>query len=99
MKGSTSMTSYEVEVNLDLGDATMDHPLEILNLDRWDMILGSYFCEHYNVHIDYENKTLKIGETMINTLSKDEEASTRKTVYGAWGSPSEPQMSAITVDD
>jgi hypothetical protein len=51
----------------------MDHPLEILNLDRWDMILGSYFCEHYNVHIDYENKTIKIGETMINALLKDEE--------------------------
>jgi hypothetical protein len=76
MKGSTSMTLYEVEVNLNLGDVTMDHPLKILNLDRWDMILGSYFCECYNVHIDYENKTIKIGETTINTLSKDEEAST-----------------------
>jgi hypothetical protein len=99
MRGSTSMTSYEVKVNLDLGDATMDHPLEILNLDRWDMILGSYFCEHYNLHIDYENKTIKIGETMINALLKDKQASTRKTVYGARKSPSEPQMSAVTADD
>jgi hypothetical protein len=99
MKGSTSMTSYEVEVNLDLGNATMDHPLEILNLDHWDMILGSYFCERYNVHIDYENKTIKIGETTINALLKDEEVSTQKTVYGARKSPSEPQMSAITADD
>jgi hypothetical protein len=98
-KGSTSMTSYKVEVNLDLGDATMDHPLEILNLDRWDMILGSYFCEHYNVHIDYENKTIKIGKTTINALLKDEEASTRKTMYGARKSPSEPQMSAVSADD
>jgi hypothetical protein len=98
-KGSTSMTLYKVKVNLDLGNATMDHPLEILNLDRWDMILGSYFCECYNVHIDYENKTIKIGETMINALSKDEEASTQKTMYGAQKSPSEPQMSAITADD
>jgi hypothetical protein len=98
-KGSTSMTSYEVEVNLNLGDATMDHPLEILNLDRWDMILGSYFCEHYNVHIDYENKTIRISETTINALLKDEEASTRKTMYGARKSPSEPQMSAVTADD
>jgi hypothetical protein len=98
-KGSTSMTLYKVEVNLNLGDTTMDHPLEILNLDCWDMILGSYFCECYNVHIDYENKTIKIGETMINALLKDEEASTQKTVYGAQKSPSELQMSAVTVDN
>jgi hypothetical protein len=83
MKGSTSMTLYEVEVNLNLGNATMDHPLKILNLDRWDMILGSYFCECYNVHIDYGNNTIKIGETTINALSKDEEASTRKPIDGA----------------
>jgi hypothetical protein len=63
------------------------------------MILGSYFCECYNVHIDYENKTIKIGETTINALLKDKEASTRKTVYRARKSPSEPQMSAVTADD
>jgi hypothetical protein len=51
-KGSTSTTSYEVKVNIDLGEATLEHPLEVLNLDRWDVILGSYFCECYNVRID-----------------------------------------------
>jgi hypothetical protein len=60
MKGSTSMTLYKVEVNLDLGNATMDHPLKILNLDCWDMILGSYFCEHYNVPLIMKIKPLKL---------------------------------------
>ena len=47
-KGSKSTTSYEVNVNIDFGGVTIDHPLEILNLDRWDMILGGYFCRLYN---------------------------------------------------
>jgi hypothetical protein len=42
MKGSMSTTSYEVEVNIDLGEATLEHPLEVLNLDHWDVILGSF---------------------------------------------------------
>jgi hypothetical protein len=74
-KGSTSTTLYEVKVNIDLGKATLEHPLEVLNLDHWDIILGSYFCDRYNVCIDYENKVVCIGNITIKTLSKDEEAS------------------------
>ena len=55
-KGSGSTTSYEVDVNIDVGTVTMDHPLEILNLHRYDMILGGYFCRRYNVVIDYGTK-------------------------------------------
>ena len=70
-KGSTSTTSYEVEVDLDLGDATIRHPLEVLNLDCWDVILGSYFCRHYNANIDYPTDTIRIGEINVKALSKD----------------------------
>jgi hypothetical protein len=79
-KGSTS--SYKVEVNIDLSKATLEHPLEVLYLDHWDVILGSYFCNCYNVRIDYENKVVHIGDIMIKTLSKDEEASTSRN-HGA----------------
>jgi hypothetical protein len=57
MKGSTSTTSYKVEVNIDLSEATLEHPPEALNLDCWDIILGSYFCDRYNVCIDYKKKS------------------------------------------
>jgi hypothetical protein len=97
-KGSTSTTSYEVEVNIDLGEATLEHPLEVLNLDRWDVILGSYFCEHYNVRIDYEKKVIHIGDIMIKTLSKDEEASTSRN-HGARKSSMELKVTAITASD
>ena len=50
--------SYEVEVDLNLGDTTIRHPLEVLNLNCWDIILGSYFCRHYNANIDYPTDTI-----------------------------------------
>jgi hypothetical protein len=78
MKGSISTTSYEVKVNIDLGKATLEHPLKVLNLDCWDVILESYFCNRYNVCIDYKKKVIHIGNITIKTLSKDEEASTSR---------------------
>jgi hypothetical protein len=98
MKGSTSTTLYKVEVNIDLGEATLEHPLKVLNLDHWDVILGSYFCNCYNVCIDYENKVIHIGEITIKTLLKDEEVSTSRN-HGAWKSSSEPKVTAITADN
>jgi hypothetical protein len=99
MKGSTSMTSYEVKVNIDLGKATLEHPLEVLNLDCWDMILRSYFCDCYNIRIDYEKKVVHIGDIMIKTLLKDEEVSTSRNLNGAHKSSSEPKVTAITADN
>ena len=75
--------SYEVEVDLDLGDTTIRHPLKVLNLDCWDVILGSYFCRHYNANIDYPTDTIRIGDINVKTLSKEEEASTLKSLQGA----------------
>jgi hypothetical protein len=89
---------YEVKVNIDLGKATLEHPLEVLNLDCWDVILGSYFCDCYNVHIDYENKVIHIGNIMIKYLSKDEEVTMSRN-HGAQKSSSEPKVTAITADD
>jgi hypothetical protein len=47
-----------------------EHPLEVLNLDCWDVILASYFCDCYNIHIDYENKVIHIGDITNNNLVK-----------------------------
>ena len=98
-KGSTSTTSYEVDVNIDLGTTTIYHPLEVLNLDRWDVILGGYFCRRYNVGLDYESNTIRIGETTIKALSSDEEASTQKAQRRAPQGPAKPKVSAASTED
>ena len=77
-KGSMSTTSYKVDVNIDLGNTTINHPVEVLNLDPWDMILGRYFCRHYNIHLNYGSNTIHIGDSTLKALSSDEEASTQK---------------------
>ena len=89
-KGSMSTTSYEVDVNIDLGNTTIDHPLEVLNLDCWDVILGRYFCRCYNICLDYESNTICISNTTLKALSSDEEASMQKAWHKALQSQKSP---------
>ena len=98
-KGSMSTTLYEVDVNINLGNTTIDHPLEVLNLDRWDMILGGYFCRRYNICLDYESNTIRIGEHTLKALSSDEEASTQKVRRRAQPGPAKPKVSAVSTEN
>jgi len=98
-KGSKSSTSYEVNVTIDFGGATIDHPLEILNLDRWDMILGGYFCRLYDVVIDFGAEAIRFGNHVVPALSKDEEASTIKSRRGVRKDPTERRIAAVSAND
>jgi hypothetical protein len=37
---------------LDFGN--MKFQLDVVNLDRWDLLLGSPFCNQYGIVLDYE---------------------------------------------
>jgi len=57
--------------------------LDVVNLDRWDMILGANFCDKYGVVLDFGSRTIKFGDTVLKALAKDKEAAVRQTDAGA----------------
>ena len=75
-KGSGSATSYEARPELTIGDLKVCHGLDIVNLDRYDVLLGSPFCNKYKVKLDYGDRTIRFGNTVIKALSKEEETAT-----------------------
>jgi hypothetical protein len=77
-KGSSSMTSYEVNAELNFGKTKLIKHLDVVNLDRWDVILGATFCDEHKVVLDFGNRTVRIGDTIVHALSKDEETAVRK---------------------
>ena len=77
-KGSGASTSYEVSSNLDFGNTKIKHDLDVVNLDRWDLLLGNPFCNKYGVVLDYGNRTIRFGNTVIKALSREEEKVVRK---------------------
>ena len=77
-KGSESATSYESTPVLDFGNTKVIRSLDVVNLDRWDVLLGNPFCNQYGVVLDYKNRTIRFGNTTVKALSHEEEAVVRK---------------------
>ena len=77
-KGSSATTSYEVSPTLDFGNTKFTHDLDVVNLDRWDLLLGSPFCNKHGVVLNYNDRTIRFGDTVINALSREEEATARR---------------------
>ena len=73
-RGSSASTSYKITPKLDLGNTRIDHMLNVVNLNRWDLLLGNPFCNQYGVVLNYKNCTICFGNTVINVLSCEEEA-------------------------
>jgi hypothetical protein len=76
-KGSSATTSYEVSPTLDFGNTKFTHDLDVVNLDRWDLLLGSPFCNKHGVVLNYDDRTIRFGSTVIRALSREEEAAAR----------------------
>jgi hypothetical protein len=77
-KGSSATTSYEVSPTLDFGNTKFTHNLDVVNLDRWDLLLGSPFWNKHGVVLNYNDQTICFGDTVINALSQEEEATARR---------------------
>jgi hypothetical protein len=69
-KGSSATTSYEVSPMLDFGNTKFTHGLDMVNLDCWDLLLGSQFCNKHSVVLNYNDRTIRFGSTVICALSE-----------------------------
>jgi hypothetical protein len=54
-KGSSATTSYEVSPTLDFGNTKFTHDLDVVNLDHWDLLLGSPFCNKHGIVLNYND--------------------------------------------
>jgi len=88
-----SSSSYEADIQLGFGKTNLNHSLDAVNLDRWDMILGANFCDEYGVILNFKDRTIRFGDTILKALAKDEEAAIRKS------DPGTPRCQATTAKD
>jgi len=90
-KGSTSTTSYEVTPHIEVANINANHRFDVVNLHKWDIILGSVFCNKHKVHLDYDTHQIHfggkhIGGTSIPTLAEKD---------GVRPRPSKARMAAM----
>ena len=73
--GSRSRINYGTKVPVVIGQFTNDVYFDIVNLDRYDAVLGTPFMRKYGVRLDFSNGAVQLANEKIATLTpEDEEA-------------------------
>ena len=72
--GSRSMINYGARTSVNLGPVhETDAYLDVVNIDRYDMIIGTPFMRRHGLVLDFERGTLSARGQTIQTLSAGQE--------------------------
>ena len=68
--GSSSMINFRAKARLELGPACEDNAyIDVINIDRYDMIVGTPFMRRHGLALNFERDDLTIRGVVIPTLS------------------------------
>ncbi|RPD63546.1 hypothetical protein L227DRAFT_497093 [Lentinus tigrinus ALCF2SS1-6] len=79
--GSRSMISHGAQVPIQVGNTTVDVYLDVVNLDRYDIVLGTPFMRRLGVLLDFgQSEVIIQGQrfTALTPLEEDAGANRRK---------------------
>ncbi|KAK0429656.1 hypothetical protein EV421DRAFT_1914265 [Armillaria borealis] len=63
--GSRSKINFGTTAHLELADLKIDEYVDIINIDRYDLLVGTPFMHRHNVVLDFENKCVSISGVNI----------------------------------
>ena len=77
--GSRASINYGTRTSVELGGRREDrYYLDVVNIDRYDAILGAPFMREFGVRLDFSSNSIIVGETAIEALLPEEEAALLK---------------------
>jgi hypothetical protein len=77
--GSRASINYGTRTSVELGGRRVDrYYLDVVNIDRYDAILGAPFLREFGVRLDFQSNSVIVGDTVIEALLPEEEAALLK---------------------
>jgi hypothetical protein len=74
MVGSHSMINFSARTRLELGPVREDDAyLDVINIDRYDMIIGTPFMRKHGLVLDFNTNSLRIRGEIVPTLTTGQE--------------------------
>ncbi|EKM82274.1 hypothetical protein AGABI1DRAFT_89140 [Agaricus bisporus var. burnettii JB137-S8] len=77
--GSKSVIKFGADVTMKIGKCVIDDYLDIVNFDRYNLILGAGFMRSNNVVLDFKNNGIEIQGYQVEAIDWDEEIRKRST--------------------
>lgn len=72
--GSRSKICYGTLVPITIGQIKKKAYFDVVNLDRYDCIIGTPFMSKHDVSLDFRKKMIRVGRTEILALTYSEDA-------------------------
>ena len=91
--GSRSKISYGTRVPIQLGPVSETTYFDIVNLDRYDCVLGTPFMTQHGIVLDMKNKEIIVGKTIIPAFTMEQDAEARAGRKGDRTSCCRPDVS------
>ena len=77
--GSRASINYGTRTSVGLGGKRVDrYYLDVVNIDRYDAILGAPFMREFGIRLDFRSNSVVVGDTSIAALLPEEEAALLK---------------------
>ncbi|OBZ73708.1 hypothetical protein A0H81_06573 [Grifola frondosa] len=73
-KGSRTRINYGARPRIVVGPVNTVHYLDVVDIDRYNLILGTVFCNTYGVSLNFETHTIHIKGMEIPAYTTVEEA-------------------------
>ncbi|KAH9942793.1 hypothetical protein B0H21DRAFT_884497 [Amylocystis lapponica] len=71
--GSRSRINFGATVSMTLGDAAHDVYLDVVNLDRYDVVLGTPFMRRFGAVLNFGAGALHVNGVLVRALDPEEE--------------------------
>ena len=76
---SRASINYGVRTSVEFGGKKEEgYYLDVVNIDRYDVILGAPFMRKFGIQLDFESNSITVGSTTIRALLPEEEAALLK---------------------
>ena len=77
--GSHASINYRTQTSVEIGGKKVErHYLDVVNIDRYDTILSAPFMREFRVRLDFTLNSIVVGETAVEALLPEEEATLLK---------------------
>ncbi|KAJ7125366.1 hypothetical protein C8R44DRAFT_618762, partial [Mycena epipterygia] len=96
--GSRSKINHGMMARVDYDDIHSDEYMDIVNLDRFDMIIGTKFIRKHKISLDFEYDTIRVSgvpATMLTEKQEVSEVERRNAVRYRWMELSIDIMSGV----
>ena len=71
--GSKSRINFGTICKIHIGEVKTSEYFDIVNIDRYDVIIGTVFMRKYGVELDFEHDAIRVQGTAVPALSQGEE--------------------------